>query len=98
MAAYREHITVSGALGLAYWFASVSLMSFSFTQATIASILTWLSGMLPDLRAAWLELGRSLGNRNPYTLEQYGLTPAGVADRFAPYAARFADYLTPRSA
>ena len=35
--------------GLAYWFASVSLMSFSFTQATIASILTWLSGMLPDL-------------------------------------------------
>jgi len=49
MAAYREHITVSGALGLAYWFASVSLMSFSLTQATIASILTWLSGMLPDL-------------------------------------------------
>lgn len=49
MAAYREHITVSGALGLAYWFVSVSLMSFSLTQATIASILTWLSGMLPDL-------------------------------------------------
>lgn len=49
MAAYREHITVSGTLGLAYWFASVSLMSFSITQATIAAILTWISGMLPDL-------------------------------------------------
>jgi len=49
MAAYREHITVSGTLGLAYAFAAVGVFAFSITQAMIAGILTWIAGMLPDL-------------------------------------------------
>ena len=49
MAAYREHITVSGALGLAYAFGAVFAFGFSVTQAIIAAILTWISGMLPDM-------------------------------------------------
>lgn len=49
MAAYREHITVSGALGIAYAFAAVFALGFSMTQALIAAILTWIAGMLPDM-------------------------------------------------
>ena len=49
MAAYREHITVSGTLGLAYGFCAVFTFGFSITQAIIAAILTWIAGMLPDL-------------------------------------------------
>ncbi len=49
MAAYREHITVSGALGIAYAFGAVFAFGFSITQAIIAAILTWISGMLPDM-------------------------------------------------
>ena len=49
MAAYREHITVSGALGLAYAFGAVFVFGFSITQGAIAAILTWISGMLPDM-------------------------------------------------
>lgn len=49
MAAYREHITVSGTLGLAFGFASVIAFGYSITQAIIAGILCWIAGMLPDL-------------------------------------------------
>ncbi len=49
MAAYREHITVSGTLGIAYAFAAVFSFGFSVTQAIIAAILTWIAGMLPDM-------------------------------------------------
>lgn len=49
MAAYREHITVSGTLGLAYAFAGVIMFGYSITQAIIAAVLTWIAGMLPDL-------------------------------------------------
>ena len=49
MAAYREHITVSGTLGIAYAFSAVFALGFSITQATIAAILTWIAGMLPDM-------------------------------------------------
>ncbi len=49
MAAYREHITVSGMLGVAYAFAAVFALGFSITQAIIAAILTWIAGMLPDM-------------------------------------------------
>ncbi len=49
MAAYREHITVSGILGVAYATAAVFLFSFSLVQATIVAVLTWVAGMLPDL-------------------------------------------------
>ncbi len=49
MAAYREHITVSGTLGIAYAFAAVISFGFSTTQAIIAAILTWIAGMLPDM-------------------------------------------------
>jgi len=49
MAAYREHITVSGTLGMAYGFAAVFMFGFSITQGIIAAILGWIAGMLPDL-------------------------------------------------
>ena len=49
MAGYREHITVSGVLGLGYGFAGVFLLGYSAVQAAIAAILTWIAGMLPDL-------------------------------------------------
>ena len=49
MAAYREHITVSGILGVAYATAAVFLFGFSLVQATIVAVLTWVAGMLPDL-------------------------------------------------
>lgn len=49
MAAYREHITVSGVLGVAYACAAVFMFGFSMTQGMVAAILTWISGMLPDL-------------------------------------------------
>lgn len=49
MAAYREHITVSGTLGIAYAFGAVFMFGFSITQGLIAAVLTWIAGMLPDL-------------------------------------------------
>ena len=49
MAAYREHITVSGTLGMAYAFGAVFMFGFSITQSLIAAVLTWIGGMLPDL-------------------------------------------------
>ena len=49
MAAYREHITVSGILGVAYATAAVFLFSYSLVQAAIVAVLTWVAGMLPDL-------------------------------------------------
>jgi hypothetical protein len=49
MAAYREHITVSGILGIAYAIAAVFLFGFSLVQAVIVAVLTWIAGMLPDL-------------------------------------------------
>lgn len=49
MAAYREHITVSGILGVAYACAAVLLFGYSLTQAVIVAVLTWVAGMLPDL-------------------------------------------------
>ena len=49
MAAYREHITVSGILGVAYAAAAVFLFGYSVIQATIVAVITWVAGMLPDL-------------------------------------------------
>lgn len=49
MAAYREHITVSGILGVAYASAAVFLFGYSLVQAAIVGVLTWVAGMLPDL-------------------------------------------------
>ena len=49
MAGYRTHITVSGALGVGYGTAGFVLGGFSPTQGALAGILTWFSGMLPDL-------------------------------------------------
>lgn len=51
MAAYREHISVSGMLGIGYAFAAVLAFNFTPVQAAIAAILTWIAGMLPDLDA-----------------------------------------------
>lgn len=49
MAGYREHITVSGTLGVAYAFGAVIMFGYTFTQAAIAAVLTWIAGMLPDM-------------------------------------------------
>ncbi len=49
MAGYREHISVSGLLGLAYAFAAIFLFGYSAVQAAVAAVLTWIAGMLPDL-------------------------------------------------
>lgn len=51
MAGYREHISVSGLLGVAYGCAAMFLFGFSIVQSAIAAVLTWISGMLPDLDA-----------------------------------------------
>ncbi len=49
MAGYREHISVSGMMGIGYAFAAIFLFQYSAVQAAIAAILTWIAGMLPDL-------------------------------------------------
>ncbi|MEO2034302.1 MAG: metal-dependent hydrolase [Planctomycetaceae bacterium] len=49
MAGYREHISVSGMMGLGYAFAAIFVFGYSGVQAAIAAILTWIAGMLPDL-------------------------------------------------
>ena len=36
-------------MGIAYAFGAVFMFGFSITQAIIAAILTWISGMLPDM-------------------------------------------------
>ena len=68
MAAYREHITVSGMLGIAYAFAAVFALGFSVTQSIVAAILTWIAGMLPDMDS---ESGRPVR-------ELFGVTAALV--------------------
>ena len=49
MAGYRTHITVSGALGVGYGATGYILGGFSPSQGALAGVLTWFSGMLPDL-------------------------------------------------
>lgn len=49
MAAYREHVTVSGMLGVFYGGAATVGMGFTPVQGMLAGLLTWVSGMLPDL-------------------------------------------------
>ena len=49
LAGYREHISVSGILGIGYAFAAIFLFQYSAVQAVVAAIFTWIAGMLPDL-------------------------------------------------
>lgn len=49
MAGYREHISVSGLLGVGYGAAAVFGFGFTPVQGALAGIFTWLAGMLPDL-------------------------------------------------
>ncbi|MCA9115044.1 MAG: metal-dependent hydrolase [Planctomycetaceae bacterium] len=49
MAAYREHVTVSGLIGTFYGLLAVLVLDFTPVQAALAAILTWVAGMLPDL-------------------------------------------------
>ncbi len=51
MAGYREHITVSGLLGVGYGTAATLAFGFTPTQGALAGVLTWISGMLPDMDA-----------------------------------------------
>jgi len=50
MAAYQEHISVSGLLGAAYALVA-GWLGFTFDQSVLAGFLTWIAGMLPDLDA-----------------------------------------------
>ena len=52
MAGYKTHITVSGALGVGYGTAGVFLAGFTPVEGALAGVLTWFSGMLPDLDSA----------------------------------------------
>ncbi len=49
MAGYREHISVSGMLGVTYGAASVFGFGFTPVQGVIAGCLTGVAGMIPDL-------------------------------------------------
>jgi hypothetical protein len=49
MAGYREHVSVSGMLGIAYGTGSVLALGFTPVQGMLAGLLTWIAGMLPDL-------------------------------------------------
>ena len=49
LAAYREHISVSGIVGLAYGAIGTWGMGFSGDQGFLAAFLTWVAGMLPDI-------------------------------------------------
>jgi len=49
MAGYRTHISVSGILGVGYGAAGAYLVGFTPVQGALAGVLTWVSGMLPDL-------------------------------------------------
>jgi membrane-bound metal-dependent hydrolase YbcI (DUF457 family) len=52
MAGYKTHITVSGALGVGYGAAGAILAGFTPVEGALAGVLTWFSGMLPDLDSA----------------------------------------------
>lgn len=49
MAGYRQHIGFSGVLGLIWGTSATWLFGFSPVQGTLAFLLTWFSGMLPDI-------------------------------------------------
>ncbi len=49
MAAYREHVTVSGLCGVGYGAMAAWGMGFTPVQGAIAGVLAWVGGMLPDL-------------------------------------------------
>ncbi|MCA8983053.1 MAG: metal-dependent hydrolase [Planctomycetaceae bacterium] len=49
MAAFREHVTVSGILGVGYGVTAHIAYGFSPTESALAGFLTAFGGMLPDL-------------------------------------------------
>ena len=49
MAGYREHISVSGLLGVGYGVAASIGFGFTPVQGALAGVLVWVAGMLPDL-------------------------------------------------
>jgi membrane-bound metal-dependent hydrolase YbcI (DUF457 family) len=49
MAAYREHVSTSGVCGIVYGSVACLLCGFTIEQGLLAGILTWMSGMLPDV-------------------------------------------------
>lgn len=49
MAGYREHISVSGLIGIGYGVCAPLIFGFTIEQGVIAACLTWVGGMLPDL-------------------------------------------------
>lgn len=66
MAGYKEHISVSGLLGIGYGTIACLFLGFSPAQGILAGVLTWIGGMLPDLDS---ETGRPIR-------ELFGLTAA----------------------
>lgn len=66
MAAYREHVSVSGLLGVAVGLGSWQLLGFTVVQGMLAGWFTAIGGILPDLDS---ESGRPVR-------EMFGLTAA----------------------
>lgn len=57
MAGYKEHISVSGLLGIGYGTVSAYFFGFTPTQGILSGVLCWIGGMLPDLDS---ETGRPM--------------------------------------
>ncbi len=60
MAAFREHITVSGMLGLGYGVAATTLIGYSPAEAAVAGVLAGIGGMLPDLDSPTAKPGQEI--------------------------------------
>lgn len=83
MAAYKQHVTVSGMLGIGYGAAAAFSMGFTPVQGAIAACLAWVAGMLPDLDA---DNGRPI--REIFSLLA-AIVPLALEHRIAMWAGSF---------
>ncbi len=60
MAAFREHISVSGMLGLGYGIVAGGLLDYSPAEAAVGGLLAGLGGMLPDLDSPTAKPGQEI--------------------------------------
>ncbi|HWL10620.1 MAG TPA: metal-dependent hydrolase [Planctomicrobium sp.] len=60
MAAFREHITVSGMLGLGYGVAAATLLGYAPAEAAVGGVLAGIAGMLPDLDSPTARPGQEI--------------------------------------
>lgn len=60
MAAFREHITVSGMLGLGYGITATTVFGYSPAEAAVGGVLAGIGGMLPDLDSPTAKPGQEI--------------------------------------